>query len=98
VALGNLYQALACLRLSRDYVDGLEPKPDIYSEAGHKLATVSKELQEQFDKMMFSAQKALQFGDKKKAAEILEKVLKVFPDADDQRHEEAQQQLKSLKE
>jgi hypothetical protein len=98
VAPGNLYQSLDYLRRSRDYMERMEPKPELYSEASRRIDLISAELQEQFDKYMFSVQKAVQFGDKGKAAETLGKILLVFPDADDQRHQEASQALQALKE
>ena len=98
VAFGNLYQSLVYLRSARDYVEGYDPKPDLYDEAGRKIDDLTRELQEQFDKLMFSARKAAQFGDRQKAMDILEKVLKYYPDADDARHQEARQAIEALKE
>lgn len=99
VAFGNLFQSITYLRSARDYVESYEPKPEIYDEVSRKADDISRELQEQFDKLMFSARKASQFGDRQKAMDILtEKVLKYFPDADDARHQEARQAIEALKE
>jgi hypothetical protein len=98
VAYGNLWAALTYLRNARDYVEGYEPKPDIYDEVDRKLSDVSRELQEQFDKLMFQSRKAAQFGDKQKALDTLERVLKFFPDADDARHQEARQAIEAFRE
>ncbi|MBI5529867.1 MAG: hypothetical protein HY897_26380 [Deltaproteobacteria bacterium] len=98
VAFGNLWAALTYLRNARDYVEGYEPKPDIYDEVDRKLNDVSRELQEQFDKLMFQSRKAAQFGEKPKALDTLERALKFFPDADDARHQETRQAIEALKE
>ena len=97
VAPGNLYQSLVYMRSAKDYMEKLEPKPGLYYEVSRKIDTVSKELQEQFDKLMFTARKAMQFSDRGRAAEALEKILRVFPDAEDQRHQEARQLLDGMK-
>ncbi|MFA6034518.1 MAG: FHA domain-containing protein [Myxococcota bacterium] len=98
VAMGNLYQSLVYFRNSRSYMEKQDPRPELYAEVSAKIDSVSRELQELYDKHMFTARKAMQFGDRNRAGEALDKLLKIFPDADDQRHQEARALLEQVRE
>ncbi|MGB9600921.1 MAG: hypothetical protein ACPL7I_10250, partial [Myxococcota bacterium] len=63
-----------------------------------QIKGINKELQAIYDKLMFSVSKAINDQDYKKAYELLNDVLKYFPDADDIRNREAKQMIQNLSE
>lgn len=94
----NLYLALNYFMQARDYMEKLSVKPQLYSEVQEQIKGISKELQVIYDKLMFSVSKALNDQDYKKAYDILNEILKYFPDGDDIRNKEAKQMIQNLSE
>ncbi|MGC8926390.1 MAG: FHA domain-containing protein [Myxococcota bacterium] len=94
----NLYLALSYFLQARDYMEKLPSKPQLYSEVLEQIKGINKELQAIYDKLMFSVSKAINDQDYKKAYELLNDVLKYFPDADDIRNREAKQMIQNLSE
>ncbi|MCX7958650.1 MAG: FHA domain-containing protein [Deltaproteobacteria bacterium] len=94
----NLFLALSFFMQSRDYMEKLPSKPQLYSEVQEQIKGINKELQTIYDKLMFSVSKALNDQDYKKAYDLLNDVLKYFPDADDIRNKEAKQMIQNLSE
>ncbi len=94
----NLYLALGFFMQARDYMEKLPVKPQLYSEIQEQIKGINKELQAIYDKLMFSVSKAINDQDYKKAYDLLNDVLKYFPDADDIRNKEAKQMIQNISE
>jgi hypothetical protein len=94
----NLYLAYTYLLQARDYMERLSPKPSLYTEVQERIKSLSKEMQAVYDKLMFSVSKAINDQDYKKAYDILNEVLKYFPDPEDIRNKEAKQMIENLSE
>lgn len=94
----NLYLALSYFMQARDYMEKLPSKPPLYSEVQEQIKGINKELQAVYDKLMFSVSKAINDQDYKKAYDLLNDVLKYFPDTDDIRNKEAKQMIQNLSE
>ncbi|MCX7943840.1 MAG: FHA domain-containing protein [Deltaproteobacteria bacterium] len=94
----NLYVALSFFMQSKDYMEKLATKPQLYLEVQEQIKSINKELQAIYDKLMFSVSKAINDQDYKKAYDLLNDVLKYFPDPEDVRNKEARQMMQSLSE
>jgi hypothetical protein len=79
-------------------MERLTPKPSLYTEVQERIKSLSKEMQAVYDKLMFSVSKAINDQDYKKAYDILNEVLKYFPDPEDIRNKEAKQMIENLNE
>ncbi len=98
IELKNLYQALNYFMQSRDYMEKLSVKPQLYSEVQEQIKGINKELQSVYEKLMFSISKAINDQDLKKAYDLLNEVMKYFPDPEDIRNKEAKQMIQNLSE
>jgi len=94
----NLYLSYSYFLQARDYMEKLSPKPALYMEVQDKIKSLNKEMQSVYDKLMFSVSKAINDQDYKKAYDLLNEVLKYFPDTDDLRNKEAKQMIDNLSE
>lgn len=94
----NLYLALTSFMQARDYMEKLPQKPQLYMEVQEQIKAINKELQATYDKMMFTVSKALNEQDYKKAYDLLNEILKYFPDPEDIRNKEVRQMIQNLSE
>ncbi|RMG12566.1 MAG: FHA domain-containing protein [Deltaproteobacteria bacterium] len=82
----NLHDACRYFKDARNYLERLPMKPPLYEEAEARIRECEHELEQTWQTMVFSVQKAARFHDYEKAKGILEQMLKYFPDERDPRH------------
>ena len=92
----NLYRAWEFFRLARDYMEELDPKPDIYEEANMMVETCRKELDAQFASGMFRIHRAQEYDNYAEAQNEAQRLLRYFPSPEDRRYREVKELLEGL--
>ncbi len=96
VAPANLHRAMEYYLEARLYVEAAEPPPPLTATIDQAHKTAAAELQNLYDTYMFTAEKALRFGDREGAMEALRELLLYLPDQDDPRHTTTKRRLGDL--
>lgn len=95
---GNMYTALVGFKKSRDLLELLADKPDLYAEAVDMIEKVDKELTRKFEDGLFSAKRVEKLdGDPSKARNLLLRTRRFFR-KEDFRYREIQRYLDALAE
>jgi hypothetical protein len=92
----NLYESIRQFKLAQWYLETIEPKPDFYTQAVTGLEDSERALNERYQDYLFRADRAVKLGDWQVAADNLKIILRLVPDRNDERHEDAQKQLLSV--
>lgn len=93
VTVGNLYAAIKSYQETIWYLNGVEPKPEIYAQAIHGKEVAMEELNKALEEHNFKATRAISLKEWKKAREELLQVLQKLPDTSDKRNQDAKTRL-----
>ena len=95
---GNMYTALVGFKKTRNLLEGLPSRPDLYQEAEDMMEKVDRALTKKFNDGLFSARRAEKLdGDPGKARSLLIRTRRYFR-RDDFRYREIQRYLDALSE
>ena len=93
VRRSNIAEAIGRYRAAKDYMESLNPKPEIYDEAARGLADAEAELTAVLERLNWDADHAVQTKEWARAAQSLREVLEYVPDRADPRHTDAERRL-----
>jgi len=93
VRRSNIAEAIGRYRAAKDYMESLNPKPEIYDEASRGLADAEAELTAVLERLNWDADHAIQTKEWSRAAQSLREVLEYVPDRSDPRHAAAERRL-----
>lgn len=89
----NRFLAIRKLKECRIYLDSIDPKPNFYREAVSLQEDCETELQQAYDDLRFSAERATRMRDWSEAANVLQIICATIPDRTDERYKYAEQRL-----
>ena len=90
---GNLAGAVGRYRAAKDYMESLNPKPELYDEAVRGLAEAEAELTAVVERLNWDVDHATQTKEWSRAAQSLRELLDYVPDRSDPRHADAERRL-----
>ncbi|MBQ3810498.1 MAG: hypothetical protein II839_06725, partial [Kiritimatiellae bacterium] len=90
---GNLAGAVGRYRAAKDYMESLNPKPELYDEAVRGLAEAESELTAVVERLNWDVDHATQTKEWARAAQSLRELLEYVPDRSDPRHADAERRL-----
>ena len=93
VRRSNIAEAIGRYRAAKDYMESLNPKPEIYDEASRGLADAEAELTAVLERLNWDVDHAIQIKEWARAAQSLREVLEYVPDRADPRHAAAERRL-----
>ncbi|MCK5690014.1 FHA domain-containing protein [Myxococcota bacterium] len=96
VAPQNLFRSIEYFDDALRFVEAAEPVLPIEEKIREAHARSEQELNNVFDSHLFSAQKALRFGDRKLAMENLRDAIRYFPDPEDLRRKRLKERAKEI--
>jgi hypothetical protein len=79
IAAPNLYNAWMELRQARRYMEGLEPKPEVYRPTLDLVADIDRELDAVCQRHLFSAAQDARYGQDVRSDEAFRFILAAFP-------------------
>ena len=97
VAPQNLYRSIQYLKEARTHLEAAQSKPGLWDKINNLLEEAQNQLQNTYDNLIFSAERALRFDKLQEAGEILRECLDYFPNQDDKRHQEVKNRLNRLR-
>ena len=97
VAPQNLYRSIQYLKEARIHLEASEGELPLLSKTNNLFKEAKNQLQNTYDNLIFSAERALRFDKLQEAGEILRECLDYFPNQDDKRHQEVKNRLNSLR-
>lgn len=89
----NLFQAVRAFDSCRWYLETVEPKPPFYEEAAAGAERARRELERDYQALLFESEKAWNLSDWPRAAEQFRQILALIPDRSDDRHLNARKKL-----
>ncbi len=89
----NLFLAIRKLKECRIYLDSIDPKPDFYADAVTLQEDSETRLQQAYDDLRFSAERATRMRDWQEAAKVLQVICATIPDRTDDRYKYAERRL-----
>ncbi|MEE8408007.1 MAG: FHA domain-containing protein [Myxococcota bacterium] len=92
----NLARSVQYYGDARRYLEALETAPPLLTDIENAERRAADDLQSIYDSYVFSAEKAIRFGDRQGAVESLRDLLRYFPDDSDPRHRQAKRRLTDL--
>lgn len=96
VAPPNLYRAIQYFQEARLYLEGMDNPPKLLEEITASEEKASEELNRVYNSYLFTAEKALRFGDHEEALTSLRDLLRYLPDTEDARHQKVKKRLIEL--
>ena len=93
VRRSNLAEAAGRYRAAMDYLESLNPKPELYDEASRGLADAESELDGILERLNWDADHAVQTKEWARAAQALREIMDYVPDRADPRHAAAERRL-----
>lgn len=90
VKYDNLIRAIAKFEEALRFMEGLEPKPDIYEEVAASLEEAKKTLDKEIQDRMFRSQQAMRMRDWDTAAREAKALMETIGDRNDPRYEVAE--------
>ncbi|MDY6862868.1 MAG: FHA domain-containing protein [Thermodesulfobacteriota bacterium] len=93
ISYPNLYNSIKAYTDSLDYMENCSEKPDFYKEAMEGLSMASLELEKEYQKHLFNAQKAFKLKDYETAVNEYKIIMSMIPDTNDSRYQTAEEGL-----
>jgi pSer/pThr/pTyr-binding forkhead associated (FHA) protein len=92
----NLWRSIGYFNEAKSLLEGLDEPPPRLQHILEAEGRARTELQNVYDSQMVAAEKALRFGGREQAAQLLRDLLRYFPDTSDTRHQQAKARLTQL--
>jgi pSer/pThr/pTyr-binding forkhead associated (FHA) protein len=90
---GNLAEAIKHFEETMLYLETIEPKPALYSQAADGLQKAKDEQQRRYDDFMFRADRSIRLSDWTEAAKHLRVLTELVPDRNDPRYDKISAKL-----
>ena len=95
-AENELFLCVKAYRQGLSYLETLNPKPDFAAALTQGLNEAEDLLAKRYDDLRFQVEQAENTGRMDDAARLLQRILRLIPDREDERHEAAQNRLLTL--
>ncbi len=82
----SLYLSIEFFREALKYIEALDPAPPLATALNQDMQRSIKELERVHNALIFSAQKAMNFGDQQAAVQSLRELLRYYPNQKDERY------------
>lgn len=86
VRQGNLAESIKQFKASMNFLEVLEPKPELYRQARVKLEQAQAEQDARYKDYMFNVEGAIRLGDWREASKFLKILAELIPDRKDDRY------------
>ena len=92
----NLQRSINYFKEAATYLEAQEPPSSTLASIDDATRRAEKELDSIVDAHLFSAERAVRFGQRDQASEALRDLLRYLPDPEDRRHKEVRERLANL--
>lgn len=97
VKCDNLFKAIKRFEEAIGLMWGLDPKPDIYSEAVASLEEAKETLDKEFRNARFRVERAIKLGEYEEASNEAKAIMEMIPDRKDERYQYAERRYGQLR-